>query len=684
VFKWVNNIPIFVRLLLAFTWASIIPAIVTVLLMNTYSQSLDTAGSVVQTSNQAIKITTTELANLQSMHSLLVALLPSITTNNSSNQTNLQAEQNAISSVLSSEKTFDTNTRNYQQQYQLATASSMADMRAILLSNRNSAIIARQQQLLDNVLRQQWPQYKAAQDNMLEGLNAHIPLDQAVGLLQQADALYTPLLTSWQEVVTIAEQVNTEAVRVGPSQTNPILFGSIAAILGSMIIVFLIASLLNWTITRPLHHLVRLTKRIMQGETSARANLPGRDEIARVGNSINSMLDTIVELMEETRSKRDKLQFQVEKLINDVRGVAKGDLRLRAEVSDNSLGTLASSSNSMINELESLVMRIQKVAREVELLTIAILEQMAQPIKTGQLQIHQVVEATTSIEKVTGISYDAANHAQQLQVVADHAQRSVVEGHRAVWRFIDEIRTVRDNVQVTAKRVQTLGERSKQINDIAEVISTIAYQTNRLALDSAIQAALAGESGSGFGPVAVSIRRLAEQTKGHANLVTRIVRSIREDIATATTSMRNTEQETLQGAALIQNVGVALDVMFTSVERQTQEISAVNEMAIRHWESANRIVQIMPHISDTTQRNNGSIAMASQHIQRLYQQVEFLRVSVGAFKVHDNQDSSASISSRPMRDKLQHTGNVLVPKAPNSLSVSGTTLPHSTHPKRPS
>lgn len=683
-FKWVNNIPIFVRLLLAFTWASIIPAIVTVLLMNTYSQSLDTAGSVVQTSNQAIKITTTELANLQSMHSLLVALLPSITTNNSSNQTNLQAEQNAISSVLSSEKTFDTNTRNYQQQYQLATASSMADMRAILLSNRNSAIIARQQLLLDNVLRQQWPQYKAAQDNMLEGLNAHIPLDQAVGLLQQADALYTPLLTSWQEVVTIAEQVNTEAVRVGPSQTNPILFGSIAAILGSMIIVFLIASLLNWTITRPLHHLVRLTKRIMQGETSARANLPGRDEIARVGNSINSMLDTIVELMEETRSKRDKLQFQVEKLINDVRGVAKGDLRLRAEVSDNSLGTLASSSNSMINELESLVMRIQKVAREVELLTIAILEQMAQPIKTGQLQIHQVVEATTSIEKVTGISYDAANHAQQLQVVADHAQRSVVEGHRAVWRFIDEIRTVRDNVQVTAKRVQTLGERSKQINDIAEVISTIAYQTNRLALDSAIQAALAGESGSGFGPVAVSIRRLAEQTKGHANLVTRIVRSIREDIATATTSMRNTEQETLQGAALIQNVGVALDVMFTSVERQTQEISAVNEMAIRHWESANRIVQIMPHISDTTQRNNGSIAMASQHIQRLYQQVEFLRVSVGAFKVHDNQDSSASISSRPMRDKLQHTGNVLVPKAPNSLSVSGTTLPHSTHPKRPS
>lgn len=682
-FKWVNNIPIFIRLLLAFAWASIIPAIITITLMNTYSQSLENAGNAVATSNQAIKITTAELAHLQSMHAFLVVLLPSITTNSSPDQTTSQTQQNAISSVLSLEKIFDVDIRNYQQQYQLATTSSMADMRTILLNNGDSAVITKQQQLLDGILQQQWPQYKAAQDNLVNGLYAQLSLDQAAGLLQQANDLYTPLLTSWQGVVTIAGQVNTEAVKVGPSQINPILFGTVLAILGSMIIVFLIASLLNQTITRPLNHLVRLTKRVMQGETTARANLTGRDEIAQVGRSMNSMLDKIVQLMEETRSKRDELQLQVERLISDVRGVAKGDLRLRANVSDNSLGMLAFSSNSMINELESLVMRIQKVAREVEVLTATILEQMAQPIETGKLQIQQVVEATTSIEKVTSISYEAANHAQKLQVVADKAQHSVVEGQRSVWRSIHEIGNIRDNVQATARKVQMLGERSREINDIAEVISIIAYQTNRLALDSAIQAALAGENGGGFAPIAANIRQLAEQTKSHANLITRIVRSIREDIATAAASMRNTEQGTLQGATFVQNVGEALNVIFTSVERQTQEISTVNEMATQHWQSASRIVQIMPNISNTTQRNNGSIAMASQHMQRLYQEVEFLRVSVGAFKVHKDQDHIKSISSEAVREKSLHGTSALVPKVPNPSSLSAITLPPSIRPKRP-
>jgi methyl-accepting chemotaxis protein len=683
VFKWVNNTPIFLRLLLGFASAAIIPAITTVTLMIAYSQSLDTAGNAVQTSNQAIKITTTELAHLQSMHALLVALLPGMTTNNSSDQIGSQTEQNAVFNVLSLEKSFDGNAANYQRQYQLAATGSMADLRAILLRNDNSAIIARQQQLLDTILKHQWPQYKAAQDNLLAGLYAQISLDQATGLLQQADVLYIPLLANWQEVVTIAEQVNAEAVRVGSLQTNPILFGTVLAILGSMIIVFVIVSLLNHTITKPLHHLVRLTRRIMQGETTARANLTGHDEIAGVGQSMNKMLDDIVQLMQETRSKRDELQFQVEGLISAVSGVAKGDLRLRADVSDNSLGVLASCSNSMINELESLVMRIQRVAHEVELVTMSILEQMTQPIKIGNLQIQQVVQATTSIEQVTSISYEAANHAQKLQAVANSAQRSAADGHQAVWRTIDEISKIRDNVQATARKVQTLGERSEEINNIAEVISTIAYQTNRLALDSAVQAALAGENGGGFAAVAVNIRKLAEQTKSHAYLITRIVRSVREGISTATTSMLHTEQETLQEATLIQDVGEALNVIFTGVERQTQEIFTINEMATQHWQSANRIVQIMPRISKTTQHNNSSIAMASQHIQRLYQQVELLRVSVGAFKVHDDQDRSASTSSKPLHEKSPYISGALASRGPNPVSLSATTLPPSVRPRKP-
>src|SRR5689334_21834171 len=78
--KWFSNTPIVLRLFFAFAWATIIPTIVILILSGTYFNTLRAGGQAVQVSNQAIKITTNELAHLQSMHALLVALLPSITT----------------------------------------------------------------------------------------------------------------------------------------------------------------------------------------------------------------------------------------------------------------------------------------------------------------------------------------------------------------------------------------------------------------------------------------------------------------------------------------------------------------------------------------------------------------------------------------------------------------------------
>src|SRR5205823_6812776 len=133
---------------------------------------------------------------------------------------------------------------------------------------------------------------------------------------------------------------------------------------------------------------------------------------------------------------------------------------------------------------------------------------------------------------------------------------------------IEGMERIHENVQSTAGKVQMLGERSREINNIVEVISNIAHQTNRLALDAAIQAAMAGENGKGFGAVAADIRRLAERAKDQTSMIARIVRSVREDIGAAAVSMQDTERETSAGAKLTQEAGVALESIFSAVEHQ--------------------------------------------------------------------------------------------------------------------
>jgi methyl-accepting chemotaxis protein len=652
-FDWTRNVPLPLRFFFVFAWATVIPIIVIGVLSASYLATLQTGSQAVQTSNQAIKITTNELANLQSMHALLVALLPSITSHGTSTHS-FQAEQQVIFQVLTIEGNFDIDSVQYQQKYQLATSDSAADIRPLLFNNDpHTTLIAQQQQLLDMVLLHQWPQYKVAQDSLLIALDTQLPLAQAAILLQKADTLYTPVLQSWQNIVAMAEQVNTEVVKVGPTQINPIILGTILAVVTSMLVVFVIGFLVNRTITRPLYQLVTLTRRIINGETTARSDLRGTDEVARVATSMNAMLDHIVRLMQEARDRRDYLGQRVEKLGAEVKGVGEGDLRVRAEVTGDAPGVLAGSFNRVIDELGGLVVRVKHDALDVERSSNAMLQQNTYLVKVGNTQLQQIFLLNADVERMAEASQVIALHAQSLYSIAHNTHWNASGGRQDVLRAFDEINTINQSVQEVAQKVQRLGEVSQEINNIVEVISNIAYQTNRLALDSAIQSATSGEYGKGFGVLAGSIRKLAEQTKNQTTVITHIVRDVLEDIAEVATSMHHTEREAFVGTNAIRDVGEALTVIFAVVERQAKEAVSINEQAGKQLYSANMVVRSMRSTSDTTRDNNAQMNNAALHIQQLMRLVALLSSSVVVFKLRtDLSDPGISVPLTPRRGKV--------------------------------
>ncbi|MEO7124688.1 MAG: methyl-accepting chemotaxis protein [Nakamurella sp.] len=83
--------------------------------------------------------------------------------------------------------------------------------------------------------------------------------------------------------------------------------------------------------------------------------------------------------------------------------------------------------------------------------------------------------------------------------------------------------------------VSTLEKRSKEIERIVAVISSIAAQTKLLALNAMIEAARAGESGKGFAVVSDEVQRLAEQTGEAANEIIALVQAV-QDVTAQTAS----------------------------------------------------------------------------------------------------------------------------------------------------
>ncbi len=662
-FTFISNIPIFRRLFLAFVLAAIIPGIIITVLGITFVSGLNTRS---QAQSKAIDATTesSRLGNLlfgiDDFRNKVVSQPPNSFT------VYKNMHHSTYSDLVLTEQDFNTNSRQFQQKYQVADAASMADVNSVLKNDETSNTFATtQQNALNQVLSPNglWKQYKTINDQVLQDLQT-APLNGAKLASDNslANKLFFPLTTAWNTVTSSTQQISSLVAQVGPSQINPIVLATIIAFLSTIMVVIIIGYIVNITITNPLGELALLTRRIAQGDTNARAKIAGRDEIYMVANSMNNMLDNIVRLIQETQSQRDALLSQVEKLVSEVSGVGEGDLRVQAEVTADALGVLADSFNYMVEELGSLIVRVKMVAKEVDSSTVTILDRMRQLVETGDVQINQITAAAIEIGRMSASSRQVAERSQVLYDVARDARQDAQGGREAVQQAVEGMGRINENVQLTATKVQGLGERSREIDEIVTVISGIAHQTNRLALDAAIQSAMAGENGKGFGAVAADIRRLAERAKEQVSSITKIVRNVREEVGAVAVSMQDTERETLSGTRLTQEAGVALESIFTAVEQQAREIEHINEVAMQQLQSSGSIVQIMHGVSDSTQQSGASTRDASQNMERLARLIEQLRSSVEAFKLRDNQ--SYFVPNSTINGSMEDEQN-------DSLTVSG-------------
>ena len=132
-----------------------------------------------------------------------------------------------------------------------------------------------------------------------------------------------------------------------------------------------------------------------------------------------------------------------------------------------------------------------------------------------------------------------------------------------VRNTIDGMDTIREQIQDTAKRIKRLGESSQEIGDIVSLINEIADQTNILALNAAIQAAMAGEAGRGFAVVADEVQRLAERSATATKQIAGLVKTIQTDTNEAVSSMEQTTAEVVKGAELANSAGTALEEIET-------------------------------------------------------------------------------------------------------------------------
>ncbi len=340
--------------------------------------------------------------------------------------------------------------------------------------------------------------------------------------------------------------------------------------------------------------------------------------------------------LEETQNEQKRNQEAILRLLSEISDLADGDLTVNATVTEDFTGAIADAINFSIESLRDLVISINKVAVQVSNSAQATSTTAGQLTQASERQAQQIAKAgqaiigmANSVKKVSANAVESADVAKKSVDIAS-------KGAKAVRDTITGMDSIREQIQETSKRIKRLGESSQEIGDIVGLIDDIADQTNILALNAAIQAAMAGEAGRGFAVVADEIQRLAERSSNATKQIDALVKTIQGDTNEAVSSMEQSTAGVVSGASLTEKAGEALTEIEQVSVQLAGQIENISQTSRTQAAVASNISGTMTIIQDiTTQTSNGTNETAAS-IERLSILANELKTSVSGFTLPDD------------------------------------------------
>jgi twitching motility protein PilJ len=321
------------------------------------------------------------------------------------------------------------------------------------------------------------------------------------------------------------------------------------------------------------------------------------------------------------------------RLMDEMDELSRGDLRVRATVTEEITGAIADSVNVTVEELSKLVARINSSAAQVTLATQSAQHTSTRLLAASEYQSREIQQTTASVLDMARAMTKMSQSAAQSAGVAGQSLEAAQKGAQAVHNSISGMNEIREQIQETAKRIKRLGESSQEISEIVELISDITEQTNVLALNAAIQAASAGEAGRGFAVVAEEVQRLAERSGEATKQIGAIVRAIQADTQDAVSAMEKSTQGVVEGAKLSDAAGRALEEIGEVSRKLADLIAEITTTTEAQSQAATAAASNMRDIFKITEQATEGTKHTAASIAQIAGLAEELKNSVANFKI---------------------------------------------------
>ncbi|MGD8428807.1 MAG: methyl-accepting chemotaxis protein [Ectothiorhodospiraceae bacterium] len=328
-----------------------------------------------------------------------------------------------------------------------------------------------------------------------------------------------------------------------------------------------------------------------------------------------------------------KNQEAILNLLDEIEGLKEGDLTVQASVGEEITGAIGDAFNDAIDALRGLATTINETSVQVSSAAQQTQATAMHLAEASDHQAHQITAASAAVNEMAVSIDQVSRNAEESARVAQQSVELALKGAETVQRTIDGMDTIREQIQETSKRIKRLGESSQEIGNIVELINDIADQTNILALNASIQAAMAGESGRGFAVVADEVQRLAERSGNATKQIEALVKTIQTDTNEAVISMEESTSGVVSGARQAEEAGEALREIENVSQQLAGLIQNISEAARQQANAAANISDTMNVIQEITSQTSAGTNETATSIGNLADLANELRNSVAGFKL---------------------------------------------------
>lgn len=311
----------------------------------------------------------------------------------------------------------------------------------------------------------------------------------------------------------------------------------------------------------------------------------------------------------------------------------EGDLtrRLPLEGQDE-LTNINKAFNQFIEKIQDLV----KQANQSSLAVSAAAEELSAVTQQSSLTIQQQGQETdqvaTAMNEMTATVQEVATNASNAADAARQAIERKNESNSQLNAMLKTITELETSIEDTATTLEHLKEGTANINVIMEVISSVAEQTNLLALNAAIEAARAGEHGRGFAVVADEVRGLAARTQESTSEIKTTIEALVTEADLSHKSMAISRKKVLETIENAKKTTDALEEVAAAIELiadMNHQIASAAEEQAAVADEINRNIVNINELSSQTQDGSQQTNQASHELAGL---AETLNQQVSQFK----------------------------------------------------